>query len=534
MMGKCGIRIFFAACLIFYIHNNAFAYKSDSGECTIPIDDFEILEDRTNNNSIFDIYTSPDFQHYTSINFGYTQSAYWVRFALHDLCVEHKQYLTVDFRCLDFINFYFISNGKIIDSLITGYLRPLDTREKFISHFVYRIPDNAKKTDSIYVKIAKKEGTLRTRLYIKDEITLLNNNNTERQIVFFFLGVSFLMMIFALGYYLYFRLPVYLWYALFILSFVMQQITNLGYGTMYLWGDWNWLSAVARPLWNVPATLALLKFSFHLLNVREFSPGFVSKAFRVLSIIMIIMLPLPFIPMSEYPWRISFFAFYIIIVCVIFIILVVAALSAIRRKHIPGYLFMAGEIILVLSYSIFALRNFDIISFAIPENINDFMHLYIGIFAMSLGLISMLSYTINKHINTVKEFVMMPKPEPKPLTEDELEKLNEVYAKLNFFLKEEKSFLNAALTLNMLSDKIEIPEHLLSKAINVKSEMHFFDFINSYRIEEAKKILSDNDLMKKYTIEALAGLCGFNNKNSFNKAFKKFTGETPTSYRQKR
>ena len=80
---------------------------------------------------------------------------------------------------------------------------------------------------------------------------------------------------------------------------------------------------------------------------------------------------------------------------------------------------------------------------------------------------------------------------------------------------------------------MQIQEHLISKAINLCAEMHFFDYVNSFRINEAKELLSDVNLTKKYTIEALSTQCGFSNKTSFNKAFKKFTGETPSSFREK-
>lgn len=62
-------------------------------------------------------------------------------------------------------------------------------------------------------------------------------------------------------------------------------------------------------------------------------------------------------------------------------------------------------------------------------------------------------------------------------------------------------------------------------------QKHFFDFVNSYRIDYAKELLRNSDQMKTYTIEAIAEQCDFNNKVSFNKAFKKITGHTPSHFR---
>ena len=60
---------------------------------------------------------------------------------------------------------------------------------------------------------------------------------------------------------------------------------------------------------------------------------------------------------------------------------------------------------------------------------------------------------------------------------------------------------------------------------------NFFDFINGYRIKEAKRLLVDpkGELL---TILAIAEEVGFNSKSSFNTAFKKITGMTPTEYKK--
>jgi len=60
-------------------------------------------------------------------------------------------------------------------------------------------------------------------------------------------------------------------------------------------------------------------------------------------------------------------------------------------------------------------------------------------------------------------------------------------------------------------------------------DCNFVTFINSYRIEEAKKILISNNY-SNYTIEAVSEIVGFNSKSAFNNAFKKKVGITPSDY----
>jgi AraC-like DNA-binding protein len=58
----------------------------------------------------------------------------------------------------------------------------------------------------------------------------------------------------------------------------------------------------------------------------------------------------------------------------------------------------------------------------------------------------------------------------------------------------------------------------------------FYDVINSYRVEEAKRLLLD-EKNRNYTILSVGFEAGFNSKTTFNTVFKKFTGVTPTEYR---
>ncbi len=87
------------------------------------------------------------------------------------------------------------------------------------------------------------------------------------------------------------------------------------------------------------------------------------------------------------------------------------------------------------------------------------------------------------------------------------------------------------LNLNEFSQQVDIPSHQVSQAINQGLKMTFYDFINYYRVEEIK-IRLNNKEADQFTLLALALEAGFNNKNSFNKAFKKFTGHTPSDYRK--
>ncbi|MCP4220031.1 MAG: helix-turn-helix domain-containing protein [bacterium] len=110
------------------------------------------------------------------------------------------------------------------------------------------------------------------------------------------------------------------------------------------------------------------------------------------------------------------------------------------------------------------------------------------------------------------------------------ETIDSVLPRLSNLMEEEKIYLDADLTLQKLSSLLKVHYNHLSRIINERMEMSFNDYINSFRIEEAKRHLQDPGKNKK-TILQVAFDTGFYSKSVFNTAFKKFTGTTPSRYR---
>jgi len=102
---------------------------------------------------------------------------------------------------------------------------------------------------------------------------------------------------------------------------------------------------------------------------------------------------------------------------------------------------------------------------------------------------------------------------------------------LEVMLESEKPFLNPQVSLSDLSDKLSVSTKQLSQVINQSFNKSFFDFINSYRIKEVQQILRESKDDKLTVLEVMFQ-AGFNSKSSFNTAFKKETGLTPTEFRK--
>lgn len=104
--------------------------------------------------------------------------------------------------------------------------------------------------------------------------------------------------------------------------------------------------------------------------------------------------------------------------------------------------------------------------------------------------------------------------------------------RLKDHMERERPYLDRDLTLGRLSELLDVPPHHLSQVINESLKMNFFDFINTYRVEEARRLFLD-PVKSTYTILAVAEEAGFNSKTAFNTAFKKLTRQTPSEFRAK-
>jgi AraC-like DNA-binding protein len=101
--------------------------------------------------------------------------------------------------------------------------------------------------------------------------------------------------------------------------------------------------------------------------------------------------------------------------------------------------------------------------------------------------------------------------------------------KLKSVMETEKPFLQSDFSLPQLADRLKLSVHIVSQVINDGLGKSFFEMTAEYRVATAKQLLKDQPNIK---IEEIAEQVGYNSKSSFNTAFKKITGKTPSEFRQ--
>lgn len=190
--------------------------------------------------------------------------------------------------------------------------------------------------------------------------------------------------------------------------------------------------------------------------------------------------------------------------------------------HLTYKWLMQTTLLFLIGNCFVMLRSF------VNENDPVFMYLYtfsslFVLFVISWFVLNAL-YRPNLLAGINKDLISVP---VKPLAE-----LKEEPGQLKIllsFMQTEKPYLDDKLTLQKLAGQVNLPEKQLSILINQYTGKHFFDFINEFRINDAKELLRDQPQL---TVLEIVYEVGFNSKSSFYTAFKKETGVTPTDYRK--
>ncbi|MCF0063257.1 helix-turn-helix domain-containing protein [Dyadobacter chenwenxiniae] len=185
----------------------------------------------------------------------------------------------------------------------------------------------------------------------------------------------------------------------------------------------------------------------------------------------------------------------------------------------------------VLAAVVLVWLNLAIFNFTLLFHITPFLYLLSVYFLAYFALQQKEIYPYSKPALRELDLVISAKTstrseKQKRLTESQASVLKD---KLAHLMQAEKVYLDSALSLPVLAQKMSISIHELSYLINEVYGQNFFSFVNGYRIEEAKRLLLSEEF-EKLNMLGIAFEAGFNSKTTFNTAFKKSTGQSPSEF----
>lgn len=132
-------------------------------------------------------------------------------------------------------------------------------------------------------------------------------------------------------------------------------------------------------------------------------------------------------------------------------------------------------------------------------------------------------------INTRQLLSVHVVPTAKPVQPTKMDHKVDIIEKA---IHQDKLFLESNINLERFAEQIGLKPRDISAILKMHYQSNFFEFINRYRVEEAKRLLALPEL-KDETILEIIYKSGFNSPSAFHRFFKRMVGVTPTEYRQR-
>jgi len=344
----------------------------------------EILEDEEGTWTIEDV-TSPKIDAQFIPNqedapgFGFTDSAFWVRFKIINEAPAAKNWLIELNTDVFYIDYYYPADNELgYQTVSTGSALPFSTRDIPSGHYLFRLPISPQETETVYMRFESK-GTIILSLSIWSDLAYLQQERTDLIRNSFFYGILFILAVYNLVIFFYLRDYSYLYYFLFFGTIVLGMMGLDGFGDQYLWPNWSALAATSdRSFLILSFTFALL-FATSFLRTKEFTPR-LHKVMIGIAIAILIVLGMQFI------WFRQTAVLHIMLLLASCVCMILAGVLIWRKGYPPARYFLLGWLAVIVGFVIFVLTLIDVLPWLSFTDAIMRLGLVILAFVLSLGL----------------------------------------------------------------------------------------------------------------------------------------------------
>lgn len=463
----------------------------------------------------------------TQLSFNFTNDVIWLRGKTNDLQFAKGRILSLDWKALDSAILYYPVNQKEYKTFETGDMIPKSKWTIPDALFPsFQIP-NKKFGDYFYIRIQSK-SLISFPIRSMDERAFNKRNILETAIIWMILGICAVMFVFALFYFFAFGLSEFFFYAGYVVCTVLWY--NGQYGNAYdvLWPESPWWQNKAILVFSTLGIPFSFQFVRMFLNTKVNNP-WIDKILLLMGIIAMFCIPAI---LTSYTTKIfSRIATYIYLISIPLILGTALRNYFKGEKRILFFLISWGSYFIVSYNTMFYFLG--ILPYSTPL-------LYSAVFIFPIDLFFLLFNLLQKYEtlegerNEILHRILtlnIDSNQNKRYLKSKLNSINteETLAKLEFWMRKSKPYLDEKLDLEIASMAIGLTVQQTSELLNSKLGVSFRSYLNSFRIAEAKKILKENP---ETSILSVAYTTGFGSKTAFNVEFKKSTGMSPLQYRQ--
>ena len=349
----------------------------------------EILEDKEQEWTIEDIILPEISSQFVpsqeeAPGFGFTDSAYWVRFQVRNEAAEVAQWLLRYDSMAFFVDYYLpAEDGSGYEIVKTGSALPFDTRDVPVGDLVFRLPIAPQETQTIHMRFAS-GGALILSLSILSADAFAQQTFSQQLLNGFLYGVLLILVVYNLVLFFYMRDNSYLYYVLYFGTILLGMMALDGFAAQYLWPSWGAFAAGATRFFMILSFTFGLLFTTSFLRTREYAPR-LHKIMVGLAITLFVLLGLQFI------WFRQTAIIHVILMITSCLIMIAAGLVAWRKRYKPARYFFLGWSLVLVGFVIFVLTLVDVLPFS---DISDAV-LRVGLIVLAL----VLSFGLGERIN---------------------------------------------------------------------------------------------------------------------------------------
>ncbi|MCP4137280.1 MAG: SpoIIE family protein phosphatase [bacterium] len=321
--------------------------------------------------------------------FGFTKSVYWVRFTLENTTAKELEvFLEQEYSLIDDLRFFFPEKKPFQ----TGDLFPFKQRAYDYRTFIFPIKLDPGKKYPCYMRF-QSTSAINIHLKLWQKSGLLKKSFTEDRILMLYYGIILAIIIYNLFLFVTVRHTSYLYFILFLLSFLTFIMNQHGTAHQFLWPEFPFLSNLSV-IFSL-AMVSYLSFMFMLtfLQTEKHTPRFHKLCFR-----------LSFIPLtvSVIALLTPFIGFYILIIKISAILTAITILFNIaggillnRKKQRSAYFYLLSWFIIFIGSLLYLAKSFA----WLPSNFITTWSMQIG----SAALVLLLSMGLGDKINTIRK-----------------------------------------------------------------------------------------------------------------------------------
>ncbi len=429
----------------------------------------ELFEDVTRQLTIDDITSDKYSANFIAtkkenLNFGFSPSAYWIRFALANTLSEQKEYLLeVTFPLLDHVDLYQQNEtGKFIEKK-AGELVPIKQREIEYRNPVFSITLEPQEEKTLYLRI-QNYGSVVFTPKLWEPLFFSLKTTQERYIYGFYYGGMIIIALYNLIIFLMVRIRTFLFYVVYVACFILWQTAYNGFANEILWPEQPWLTNRATPFIICATCIWALQFTKSFLDTAANLPV-MDRFIKLLMVSFGIGLVISFQPNYSVSTMYSSFLALLLVPTVLF-----AGFSLSKKGYRPARYFSIAWFVLLIGTALLILKSFGILPSTFITTYGQQIGSFLEIILLSLALADLLNVMKKEKEQAQAEALHFQKLATRRLEEEVLQRTEELRAsnlKLETLSAKLAKYLSPQLYNSIFSGKTDVKRQSYRKKLTI-------------------------------------------------------------------